>query len=181
MAKGDRRVVNRLRRGDLGNDPIRGTSTAGLNPKRGRPAKNPKEKKLRRRLAQQKYRASPRGRYQQHKFHAKHRGVPFELTFSQWLEIWDESGHFDERGNHTGSGYVMRRIGDKGAYAVGNVYIGTHSDNIAERNRAYHWSRRQRMVDESEPDYAHVHSCPDVDSSKPVPGARDPDYPEVPF
>lgn len=138
-------------------------------------------KRKRRQQAQVRYRASPRGRYQQQKARAKIRGVGFELTFTEWCEIWEESGHYDERGNFC-EGYVMCRVGDQGPYAVGNVYIGRHVDNVAERNRSYFWSRRHPMVDPHDPDYAHVHSAPDIDSSQPVRGAGDPaNFPDVPF
>lgn len=57
--------------------------------------------------------------------------MPFELTFAQWWELWQESGKFELRATN-GKGYVMRRYGDEGAYRVGNVYIGTHTENAIE-------------------------------------------------
>lgn len=42
------------------------------------------------------------------------------MTFGQWLEIWQRSGHLHKRGVH---GYVMARRGDKGPYSVENVDI----------------------------------------------------------
>lgn len=84
----------------------------------------------------QRYRATPRGKFIDHKQRARQRGVPFLLTFDDWFEIWRESGKWDERGRDEG-GYVMRRINDAGAYAKGNVYIGLHAENVAERNTLY--------------------------------------------
>lgn len=64
-----------------------------------------------------------------HRGNAKARGIPFLLTYDQWLEIWTASGHLHERGRHKGQ-YVMARFGDVGPYAVGNVEIVTAEENI---------------------------------------------------
>jgi hypothetical protein len=72
-----------------------------------------------------------RKRYRDHKASAKQRGIPFLLTFEQWLQIWTDSGHLDERGAHKGE-YVMARYGDSGAYEVGNVDIVTAEKNCSE-------------------------------------------------
>jgi hypothetical protein len=45
-------------------------------------------------------------KYNQHKYRAERRGIPFELTFKQWLKIWQYSGHLHERGHRQGQ-YVM--------------------------------------------------------------------------
>lgn len=89
----------------------------------------------------QKWRASPKGKYAEQKRHAKHRGVPFKLTFAQWWGIWTRSGHWDQRGNTAGR-YCMCRKGDEGAYEVGNVSIGTWSQNTVERNKVLAMRRR---------------------------------------
>lgn len=136
-------------------------------------AKTPAERRARRREALKRYAQSPRGKYKQQRDNAKARGIPWELTFPQWCEIWEESGHWDERGNFD-EGYVMARNGDQGPYAVGNVRIARHVENVAERNRWYFAARRWR--EPSDPDYEHVHSAPDVDSSK-FNGEPGPDVP----
>jgi hypothetical protein len=59
---------------------------------------------------------------------AGRRGIGFELSYEQWLDIWQKSGHLDERGPRKGQ-YVMARIGDNGSYAVGNVEIITAEQN----------------------------------------------------
>lgn len=81
-------------------------------------------------------RSAAKYRYQCHKGTAKHRGIPFLLTYEQWLEIWLESGKWHQRGWRRGQ-YVMARPGDKGAYEVGNVVIRLAEDNRAERNQNY--------------------------------------------
>jgi len=67
-------------------------------------------------------------KYDQQKYRAKRRGVSFELTFKQWLKIWQDSGHLHERGHRQGQ-YVMARFFGRGSYEIGNVRIITAEDN----------------------------------------------------
>lgn len=123
-----------------------------------KPAQSPGERKLRRALSVKRYAESPRGKFNQQKFNAKVRHVPWELTYAQWCELWDASGKWEERGTFV-DGYVMCRKGDQGAYAMGNVYIGRHIENVAERNALN--PIRKRWADPGD-DWRHVHSAPDV-------------------
>jgi len=66
------------------------------------------------------------------KWHAKRRDIVFSLTFDEWLAIWTASGHLYDRGRRKDQ-YVMARIADRGAYAVGNVVIITASENCIEQ------------------------------------------------
>ena len=59
-------------------------------------------------------------RYREHKWNAECRGIEFCLTFEEWIAIWLESGHLDERGCRSGC-YVMARHDDKGPYKVGKI------------------------------------------------------------
>lgn len=63
---------------------------------------------------------------------ARWRGIEFKLSFDEWWEIWQKSGHWQERGRGVDK-YCMARIGDKGAYEVGNVKIVTGSRNSSEK------------------------------------------------
>jgi hypothetical protein len=72
--------------------------------------------------------------YEKRRQDAKTRGIPFLLTFEEWWSVWDESGKFAERGQHTGQ-YVMARHGDLGPYAVGNVRIITCNENVSEQHQ----------------------------------------------
>ena len=76
----------------------------------------------------------PRHKFNQHRFDAKKRGVPFLLTFEEWFEIWNASGHFHERGPRRGQ-YCMSRFGDKGPYAVGNVFIQLTTQNSSDAQK----------------------------------------------
>jgi hypothetical protein len=62
---------------------------------------------------------------------AKQRGVPWELTFRSWLEIWQASGHLHQRGRCKGS-YQMCRLQDLAGYASSNVEIRPMEENAAE-------------------------------------------------
>ena len=73
-------------------------------------------------------------RYFEHRQNANHRGIPFELTFDEWLQIWQDSGKWQLRGKGKGS-YVMSRIGDAGPYKIGNVYINNQEDNASEARK----------------------------------------------
>lgn len=68
-----------------------------------------------------------------HKHRAKQSGVPFNLSFREWLGVW--GGKLSERGLGK---LVMCRTDDKGAYEVGNVRIDTQTNN----NREAHNLRR---------------------------------------
>lgn len=80
--------------------------------------------------------------YQQHKYRCNSHATPdrngnrvtFDLTYEQWLSIWQASGKLHLRGCHKGC-YVMSRKDDLGSYTVGNVYIQSHVDNVLERVR----------------------------------------------
>jgi hypothetical protein len=81
--------------------------------------------------AQQRAR-TPYGLFYTQLRNAMARGIDWDLTFDEWMEIWQASGKFAERGLRAGQ-YVMARNGDTGPYAVGNVKIITTEANIAER------------------------------------------------
>ena len=72
-----------------------------------------------------------RQKYNVHKAQAKHRGIDFELSFDQWLSIWNASGQLENRGKKIGQ-YVMSRKNDIGPYSVNNVFIQQTSANIRD-------------------------------------------------
>lgn len=75
---------------------------------------------------------------------AGRRGVEWLLTFEEWLKIWEDSGHWHERGLKKGQ-YVMGRYGDKGPYTVGNVRIITNLENTLESNLGRKHTARARL------------------------------------
>lgn len=68
--------------------------------------------------------------FNQHKSNANKRGIPFELTFAQWWDMW--AIHFHQRGPGRGN-KMMCRLRDQGGYVVGNVRIATAKENQQER------------------------------------------------
>lgn len=69
--------------------------------------------------------------YRIHRRNALLRNVPFRLTLTEWLDIWNGSGKLDQRGTGAEQ-YCMSRVGDQGGYEVGNVFIQKNADNIRE-------------------------------------------------
>jgi hypothetical protein len=111
-------------------------------------SKDAAERRVRRIAALKRYDQSPRGRFKQQKRNAKLRGIEWNLTYDQWCKLWADSSKWDQRGNWA-EGYVMMRPGDTGPYAVGNVVIGRHIDNVTERNRL--WFAMQRAATDEKP------------------------------
>jgi hypothetical protein len=68
---------------------------------------------------------------------AHRRGIGWELTFSEWWNLWKLSGKWRERGNKSGQ-FCMGRYYDIGPYSVDNVYICTVNQNARDANR---WRR----------------------------------------
>jgi HNH endonuclease len=62
---------------------------------------------------------------------AKKRGVSFDMSYEDWLDVWVSSGHLNKRGRGKGK-YCMMRLNDKGAYTKNNVTIGLFEDNTRE-------------------------------------------------
>lgn len=77
------------------------------------------------------YNDKRREKWVHQRIHSVKRGIPFNLTFNEWWDIWDKSGKYEERGCKRGQ-YCMSRVGDLGAYEVGNVFIQLHSLNVSQ-------------------------------------------------
>jgi len=71
--------------------------------------------------------------YKAQKSNARTRGIPFMLTFEQWMAIWIESGKLDQRGRGAQK-FCMCRNNDVGPYEIGNVFIGTGRENVRDGN-----------------------------------------------
>jgi hypothetical protein len=65
--------------------------------------------------------------YLQQRHHALWRGIPWALTFPQWVALWKATGHFDQRGRAKDS-YVMTRWDFAQGFHIGNVCICTMSE-----------------------------------------------------
>lgn len=82
-------------------------------------------------------------KFAQHKSNANCRGIDFLLSFEEWKSLWIESGKWEERGRGSDK-YCMCRLGDSGAYIVGNVYIDTNSNNLSVGNKGRQFSQEHR-------------------------------------
>jgi hypothetical protein len=85
-------------------------------------------------------------RFQCQRGGAKHRGIEWKLEFWEWLQIWEESGHFEERGRCAGQ-WVMGRMGDQGPYAADNVKIIRMETNTSEAHKI----RRAKLAASASP------------------------------
>jgi hypothetical protein len=72
-------------------------------------------------------------KFYMHRWHAKNeRNIEFLLTFEEWYDIWQKSGHWENRGRKKGQ-YVMSRYNDIGPYSKDNVFIQTCTENLNEK------------------------------------------------
>lgn len=62
---------------------------------------------------------------------AKNRAIPWKLTLAQWWQMWQESGRWESRGRGKGK-YCLARLGDAGAYEIGNVWVCEFAENCRE-------------------------------------------------
>jgi hypothetical protein len=76
---------------------------------------------------------------------AAERGIVWRLSYEQWFDIWEKSGHLHERGKRRGE-YVMCRYGDTGPYAVGNVRIATVTENQNEMDQYERTAKHRRIA-----------------------------------
>lgn len=80
--------------------------------------------------------ATPLRAYQHQRYAAiARRKIEWRLTLPQWWAVWQESGHWPDRG--AGRGYMMCRFGDTGAYEVGNVFIGPGAENLSAATKKH--------------------------------------------
>lgn len=83
-----------------------------------------------------KHDGKPTYAFSQQRKNAQSRGIAWELTLWQWWKIWQQSGHWSERGR--GRAYHMCRLNDVGPYSVDNVYIATGVENMQD-----YWAKKR--------------------------------------
>ena len=73
--------------------------------------------------------------FQAQRYSARRRGIPFLFSLLAWSSWWKVQlraiGPDATRGRKRDQ-YVMARLGDRGAYEVGNVYCATSAQNIRD-------------------------------------------------
>lgn len=62
---------------------------------------------------------------------ARVRGIAWNMKLAEWWRWWQDSGKWSERGR-TGDAYVMSRIGNMGAYEIGNIELKVAKQNVIE-------------------------------------------------
>jgi hypothetical protein len=83
-------------------------------------------------------------RFKKQRERARQRGIPWRLEYWEWLQIWQDSDHVDERGRRSGE-WVMGRNGDRGAYEASNVKIIRCETNNSVAQDAKKAKRRARL------------------------------------
>ena len=84
---------------------------------------------------------TPRQAYNDQMHHAKARNIEWDLSYSEFLELWLTSGKWEERGRGNDK-YCMCRIGDVGPYSIKNCFIATGLDNHLQR-----WDNKTKVTD----------------------------------
>jgi hypothetical protein len=82
---------------------------------------------------------TPLGKFRRQRANARRRFIEWHFTFEEWMEMWQESGQWENRGNKPGQ-YYMCRKGDVGPYSAANVEIKTISENAKES-----WAVRRKQ------------------------------------
>jgi hypothetical protein len=70
-------------------------------------------------------------KFRQQKNNSARRGIEFLFTLPEWIEVWEKSGHLEDRG-FGGGKYCMSRICDLGPYSIDNVEIKRHEENSSD-------------------------------------------------
>lgn len=91
--------------------------------------------------------SKPGSIFKRQRQNARTRGIGWELTLWQWWLAWQQSGHWEQRGNAS-SEYCMCRLNDVGPYAADNVYIATVLENMQDYwvNRRHATSLREAVA-----------------------------------
>ena len=66
--------------------------------------------------------------YREQKNSCRLRGIPWELPFEDWWRLWQESGHWNERGR-TRDAYCLTRIDYAQPFSVANALITTLAES----------------------------------------------------
>jgi len=83
---------------------------------------------------------NPKKAYDDQKRHAEQRGISWEITYSEWLEMWLVSGKWEQRGRGSDT-YCMCRHGDVGPYSQRNCYI-----DKTENNQQTRWENVRKVL-----------------------------------
>lgn len=81
---------------------------------------------------------------------ANKRNIVWDLTYVEWLQIWNQSGKLYLRGRGLGK-YCMSRYKDEGPYSISNVYITTNETNNLDQsiNERSYFKRQPITIQDS--------------------------------
>lgn len=82
---------------------------------------------------------------------ANKRNIQWNLSYDDWLDIWQKSGKFHLRGKGKGK-YCMARKGDTGPYEIGNIYITSNEQNNLDQSinqKSYFKRKPIKLIDQS--------------------------------
>lgn len=88
------------------------------------------------------YQNTPKGKYVRQRINAKHRNIAWEFTFETWWKVWEDSGHWEDRGLGRNA-FCMCRNGDTGPYSLENVQIKTLWENSYEASYRRHTGKER--------------------------------------
>jgi hypothetical protein len=74
---------------------------------------------------------------------AKKRNIDWQLTEQEWIDWWEASGHFHERGRGKGK-WLMARFNDSGPYSLTNIFCHQHGGNVSDAQTGKPKSIEQR-------------------------------------
>ena len=80
------------------------------------------------------YERTPQTAFYRIRYTAGRRGIPYNLSFEQWVWIWQRAlgqNWWEYLGKRRGQ-YCMARFGDRGTYEIGNVQIILGTENVSE-------------------------------------------------
>jgi hypothetical protein len=79
-------------------------------------------------------------KFRAQRYQARRRGIDFQLTFDEWYNWWLANGVDKNMGVQWTSTtrLCMCRFNDTGPYALNNIYLATHSQNIKDMFKTGH-------------------------------------------
>jgi len=78
-------------------------------------------------------------RYARHKAQAKHRSETYELSPSEYYDVWHDSGHSGDAGRKRGQ-YTLIRVDRSKPWSKDNVSVITRSEHTRSELKRY-WAR----------------------------------------
>lgn len=72
-------------------------------------------------------------RWANKRVNANAEGIPFDLSYAEYVQLVADAGLKSSQLGFTGDGYVLARYNDSGGYSINNCRFITQKENISER------------------------------------------------